>query len=144
MIAVSKAVIGMTSRATPETLGGRLPEVSVLSDQPYDTPESLMDDLNSWGRSHGLGFSKTNTSNPVDGKPTRVDIACNRGGWLRPSKSLARKSTTSKTDCKWSGVAKALKPNGRKWTFEVLTSGHNHQAIPGDAAELITTESIAA
>src|SRR3569833_1448053 len=76
------------------------------------------------------------TSNPVDGKPIRVDIACDRGGWQRPSQSPVRKSTTSKTGCQWSGVAKALKANARKWTIKALHNLYNHETTSGDAAEL--------
>ncbi|KAK4233656.1 hypothetical protein C8A03DRAFT_19304 [Achaetomium macrosporum] len=110
----------------------------VFSQEQYDSLDALLADLNTWGRSHGLGFTKMRPSNYVNGSPTRYDIACDRGGRVEGSRATIRRTSTARTGCKWLGIAKALVSNGRKGTFEVKHTQHNHETTAGHQAELST------
>ena len=110
------------------------PTHRLLTGPPYDAFEELQGDLNSWAKTAGLGFVKLRVSNDVkDFGPTRIGLVCDRGGRQRDSKANIRRTTTQKTGCAWEGVAKALKVNDRRWTFEVLKDQHNHEASDGVA-----------
>ena len=108
-----------------------------LQGQLFDSLDDLMSALNAWGRPQGLGFFKRQTANYIDGSPTYATIACDRGGLNRASEATTRRTTTLKTNCKWSAVAKALRITGRKWTLEGKTAVHNHEA-DGSSADLAT------
>jgi len=99
-----------------------------------------MSALNSWGKNHGLGFIKTGGSNKVNGQLTYVTVACDRGGQEKASRATIRQTSTSKTKCPWSGVAKALARNNRRWTFEVKNADHNHRTSSDRAA--LTTHQV--
>ena len=101
------------------------PTHRLLTGPPYDAFEELQGDLNSWAKTAGLGFVKLRVSNDVkDFGPTRIGLVCDRGGRQRDSKANIRRTTTQKTGCAWEGVAKALKVNDRRWTFEVLKDSY--------------------
>ncbi|CAJ2508722.1 Uu.00g137480.m01.CDS01 [Anthostomella pinea] len=61
--------------------------------------------LLAFSRIHGFGVLKGATSNRVDGKPTRIEIECDRGKRSKASIS-------------------ALKENDRRWTFRLLRNKH--------------------
>src|SRR5437773_874996 len=96
-----------------------------LPDQPYESIDNLMGALNAWGKDRGLGFVKKKSANKVNGLPTYVEVVCDRGR-ARESQATVRKTSTAKTGCQWSGVAKALAINQRRWTFEIKHAEHNH------------------
>ncbi len=97
-----------------------------LQYQSYEAIDTLMADLNAWGKQQGLGFIKRRTGNLVDGLPIRVTISCDCG-FQRPSKATTKQTSTSKTNCPWEGVATSLKKNGRHWTFEIKKTEYNHE-----------------
>jgi hypothetical protein len=104
------------------------PTHRVLAGPPYTSFQELIDDINAWGKENGLAFVKSRSVNRVEGFGyTRFDIICDRGK-QRASQATTRRTTTVKTGCSWIGAAKALKSNGRLWTFEVLKPQHNHEA----------------
>ena len=74
---LAKMVDCEVSNAIPRATAPGLP---VLPHQLYETLDTLIQDLNAWGRSNGLAFFKQRPSNYKDGKPTRYEIACDRGG----------------------------------------------------------------
>ncbi|TPX14283.1 uncharacterized protein E0L32_000677 [Thyridium curvatum] len=114
-----------------------LPADHRLSFSLYSTLDELMTELNAWAKTQGLGFVKRRSSNHVNGKPTRVDLICDRGN-LRPSTANVRKVTTSKgADCPWKAVARALRQNNRLWTLEVTEPNHNHPASDSLAAHTV-------
>lgn len=90
----------------------------LLAGPRYNSVDTLMEDLNTWGRENGLAFVKTQASNYSEGKARRYTVICDRGR-SRPSNAHSRKTSTTKTGCPWRGVAKALKANGWLWEFEI-------------------------
>ncbi|KAK3349689.1 hypothetical protein B0T25DRAFT_438321, partial [Lasiosphaeria hispida] len=73
---------------------------------------------------------KRSTSNKLEGfGPTRTDLECQRAK-IRPSKAHSRSSSTAKRGCNWKAVAKALKKNDRKWTFELPDPPPSHNNHP--------------
>lgn len=101
-----------------------------LQYEDYETVDALMADLNAWGRGYGLGFVKRRPSNYINGLPTRMDIICDRGH-QRASRATIKRTTTSKTGCEWSAVAKILVRGNKRWIFEIRKTVHNHEAEAG-------------
>ena len=48
-----------TAKVLPEPLAPPIPQVHhLLAGPAYESPEEMLDDLNSWAKDHGLGFCK--------------------------------------------------------------------------------------
>ena len=106
-------------------------------DDSYESLEALIDALNAWGRSNGVGFAKKRTSNYKDGKPTYATLYCDRG-FTRASQAKLRDTSTAKTDCPWSAVAKSLARNNRRWMLEIKCNDHNHEVRNSSIVHLAT------
>ncbi len=63
--------------------------------ESYASLDNLMDDLNTWGRAHGMGFVKRRTIHHKEGQPTRATMSCDRGyarARLKPRSVVLRPS----------------------------------------------------
>lgn len=101
----------------------------------YESFDELAADLKDWAASTGFCFSIRRKKNPdKQGRPTRVELYCDRAR-SRPSRGQGiRSTTTHKTSaCTWKAVCQALLDNNRRWTvrFEGEHRGH-------DASERLT------
>lgn len=132
---------GFPATATPPTDAppppNALPVPPELQTTLYESIDDVTTALLAWGRPYSLGFTKRRSLNYINGQPTRVDFACDRG-FSRPSKSAIRSTSSTKTDCPWSAVANAFVSNGRKWSIRITNQGHNHERGQGEVAELAT------
>jgi len=79
-------------------------------------------------KDQGYGVVKLRASNYRDGKPTRYDLVCDRGGVKYNSTAKKRNPSTRKVDCPWRAKAVCEVQLNNQWRFAVQDSRHNHEA----------------
>ncbi|CAI4219078.1 unnamed protein product [Parascedosporium putredinis] len=62
----------------------------------FRTFEDLLSSVQRWAKDHGYGIVKLRASNYRDGKPTRYDLVCDRGGVKYNSTAKKRTPSTRK------------------------------------------------
>ena len=102
----------------------------------YRNFEDLLASVQKVAKDQGYGVVKLRASNYRDGKPTRYDLVCDRGGVKYSSTAKKRNPSTRKVDCPWRAKAVCEVNLGNQWRFAVQESRHNHEprvpaAVPG-------------
>lgn len=113
--------------ATPTRM---LTEPGALAPPPegiYRTFEDLLTAVQRVAKDQGYGVVKLRASNYRDGKPTRYDLVCDRGGVKYNSTAKKRNPSTRKVDCPWRAKAVCEVQLGNQWRFAVQDSRHNHE-----------------
>ena len=108
------------------------PDHSLLN-RLYESLDDLVSDLHEWGAQALFGIRKRRSLNYVkDFGYTRVDFCCLRDK-IRPTKAFTKHhSSTTKTNCLWQALAKALISNVEDGPLEILEDcSHNHAAAEG-------------
>lgn len=98
--------------------------------------EDLMASVQRVAKDQGYGIVKLRASNYREGKPTRFDLVCDRGGVKYSSTAKKRNPSTRKIDCPFRAKAVCEVQLGNQWRFAVQETRHNHEArqqtgIPG-------------
>ncbi|KAK3380404.1 hypothetical protein B0T24DRAFT_522681 [Lasiosphaeria ovina] len=98
--------------------------------------EDLLASIQRVAKDQGYGIVKLRASNYRDGKPTRYDLVCDRGGVKYSSTAKKRNPSTRKVDCPWRAKAVCEVNLGNQWHFAVQEGRHNHEpripaAVPG-------------
>lgn len=95
--------------------------------------EHVLAHLQAFAKDHGFAVITIRTSNKdTKGKPTWVDLGCDRGKKRKTEGVGLRTTSTARNDCPWAAVARTLKedrqPDGQQghWTFRLNGQGHNH------------------
>jgi hypothetical protein len=96
----------------------------------YRKFEDLLASVQKSAKDQGYGIVKLRASNYREGKPTRYDLVCDRGGVKYTSTAKKRTPTTRKIDCPWRAKAVCEVNLGNQWRFAVQESRHNHEARP--------------
>jgi hypothetical protein len=94
----------------------------------YRTFEDLLSNVQRIARNEGYGVVKLRASNYREGKPTRYDLVCDRGGVKYASTAKKRNPSTRKVDCPWRAKAVCEVNLGNQWRFQVQEARHNHEA----------------
>jgi hypothetical protein len=94
----------------------------------YGSFEDLLNAAQQVAKDQGYGIVKLRASNYRDGKPTRYDLVCDRGGVKYNSTAKKRNPSTRKIDCPWRAKAVCEVNLGNQWRFAVQESRHNHEA----------------
>lgn len=94
----------------------------------YRTFEDLLNAVQRVAKDQGYGVVKLRASNYRDGKPTRYDLVCDRGGVKYNSTAKKRNPSTRKVDCPWRAKAVCEVSLQNQWRFAVQDSRHNHEA----------------
>ena len=94
----------------------------------YRTFEDLLTAVQRVAKDQGYGVVKLRASNYRDGKPTRYDLVCDRGGVKYNSTAKKRNPSTRKVDCPWRAKAVCEVQLGNQWRFAVQDARHNHEA----------------
>jgi hypothetical protein len=94
----------------------------------YRTFEDLFTAVQRVAKDQGYGVVKLRASNYRDGKPTRYDLVCDRGGVKYNSTAKKRNPSTRKVDCPWRAKAVCEVQLGNQWRFAVQDARHNHEA----------------
>ena len=124
----ARSVLSVHSHAHDDTRAQALPAPlsnpdasHKLTSGEYDCLDDLLEDLHEHGVTAGFSVCKIRSNNYVKGfGPTRVDIGCGHGK-MRAPRGQSRNTSTTKKNCTWQAVAKALLVNGaRKWMSEAL------------------------
>lgn len=130
----------MSAGAADVSVGSVIPETptahSTLLPPPegiFRTFEDLLSSVQRWAKDHGYGIVKLRASNYRDGKPTRYDLVCDRGGVKYNSTAKKRTPSTRKVDCPWRAKAVCEVQLGHQWRFAVQEPRHNHDARPPSA-----------
>lgn len=79
-------------------------------------------------KGQGYGIVKLRASNYRDGKPTRYDLVCDRGGVKYNSTAKKRIPSTRKVDCPFRAKAVCEVQLGNQWRFALQETRHNHEA----------------
>lgn len=120
----------VSAQATPQSMvPGEAP--GALAPPPegiYRTFEDLLTAVQRVAKDQGYGVVKLRASNYRDGKPTRYDLVCDRGGVKYNSTAKKRNPSTRKVDCPWRAKAVCEVQLGNQWRFAVQDSRHNHEA----------------
>jgi len=90
--------------------------------------DDLLNSIQKIAKDQGYGVVKLRASNYREGKPTRYDLVCDRGGVKYNSTAKKRNPTTRKIDCPWRAKAVCEVNLGNQWRFAVQESRHNHEA----------------
>lgn len=118
--------------ATPVTPAPMNPgEPGALAPPPegiYRSFEDLLSAVQRVAKDQGYGVVKLRASNYRDGKPTRYDLVCDRGGVKYNSTAKKRNPSTRKVDCPWRAKAVCEVQLNNQWRFAVQDSRHNHEA----------------
>lgn len=134
---------GSWATPTPTGSGNPMPQSPLpgpgLAPPPegiYRTFEDLLTAVQRVAKDQGYGVVKLRASNYRDGKPTRYDLVCDRGGVKYNSTAKKRNPSTRKVDCPWRAKAVCEVQLGNQWRFGVQESRHNHEprlpaAVPG-------------
>jgi hypothetical protein len=93
----------------------------------FRTFEDLLSSVQRVAKDQGYGVVKLRASNYRDGKPTRYDLVCDRGGVKYSSTAKKRNPSTRKVDCPWRAKAVCEVQLGNQWRFAVQESRHNHE-----------------
>ncbi|KAH8198039.1 hypothetical protein TruAng_007814 [Truncatella angustata] len=110
---------------------GTLDSPGTLAPPPegiYRTFEDLLTAVQRVAKDQGYGVVKLRASNYRDGKPTRYDLVCDRGGVKYNSTAKKRNPSTRKVDCPWRAKAVCEVSLQNQWRFAVQDSRHNHEA----------------
>ncbi|KAI0128682.1 hypothetical protein BJ170DRAFT_341178 [Xylariales sp. AK1849] len=94
----------------------------------YRTFEDLLTAVQRVAKDQGYGVVKLRASNYRDGKPTRYDLVCDRGGVKYNSTAKKRNPSTRKVDCPWRAKAVCEVSLQNQWRFQVQDARHNHEA----------------
>ncbi|KAJ4292129.1 hypothetical protein N0V88_005756 [Collariella sp. IMI 366227] len=102
----------------------------------YRTFDDLLQSVQRTAKEQGYSIVKLRASNYRDGKPTRYDLVCDRGGVKYSSTAKKRTPSTRKVDCPWRAKAVCEVNLGNQWRFAVQEARHNHEArvpaaVPG-------------
>ena len=105
-------------------------------ERTYPDKNTLMADVQEFGRAHGYNIVVKTSSIPTPSKPHRVAkvwLRCDKGGTYRPRNGLTeetrkRKRSSRLVNCPFS--LQAVNENDM-WTLNVLVAHHNHP--PNDA-----------
>lgn len=89
--------------------------------------EDLMASVQRVAKDQGYGIVKLRASNYRDGKPTRYDLVCDRGGVKYSSTAKKRNPSTRKIDCPFRAKAVCEVQLGNQWRFALQESRHNHE-----------------
>ncbi|KAJ4416776.1 hypothetical protein N0V85_002133 [Neurospora sp. IMI 360204] len=133
---------GWTQPVTNSTAQSTMPPPSpapALAPPPegiYRTFEDLLASVQKVAKDQGYGVVKLRASNYREGKPTRYDLVCDRGGVKYSSTAKKRNPSTRKVDCPWRAKAVCEVNLGNQWRFAVQEARHNHEpripaAVPG-------------
>jgi hypothetical protein len=90
--------------------------------------EDLLGFVQRSAKDQGYGIVKLRASNYRDGKPTRYDLVCDRGGVKYNSTAKKRNPSTRKIDCPFRAKAVCEVQLGNQWRFAVQEARHNHEA----------------
>jgi hypothetical protein len=107
--------------------------------------DDLMASVQRVAKDQGYGIVKLRASNYRDGKPTRYDLVCDRGGVKYNSTAKKRNPSTRKIDCPFRAKAVCEVQLGNQWRFALQEARHNHEprvpsGTPGqENAPLATT-----
>jgi hypothetical protein len=93
----------------------------------FRTFDDLLSSVQRAAKDQGYGIVKLRASNYRDGKPTRYDLVCDRGGVKYNSTAKKRNPSTRKIDCPWRAKAVCEVQLGNQWRFAVQESRHNHE-----------------
>jgi hypothetical protein len=94
----------------------------------YRSFEDLLATVQRHAKDQGYGVVKLRASNYRDGKPTRYDLVCDRGGVKYNSTAKKRNPSTRKVDCPWRAKAVCEVQLNNQWRFAVQDARHNHEA----------------
>lgn len=89
--------------------------------------EDLMASVQRVAKDQGYGIVKLRASNYREGKPTRFDLVCDRGGVKYSSTAKKRTPSTRKIDCPFRAKAVCEVQLGNQWRFAVQDTRHNHE-----------------
>jgi hypothetical protein len=106
------------------TAGGLAPPPEGI----YRTFDDLLASVQRIAKEQGYNIVKLRASNYRDGKPTRYDLVCDRGGVKYNSTAKKRNPSTRKVDCPWRAKAVCEVNLGNQWRFAVQEARHNHEA----------------
>ena len=116
----------------------------------YRTFDDLLASVQKVSKDQGYGIVKLRASNYREGKPTRYDLVCDRGGVKYNSTAKKRNPSTRKVDCPFRAKAVCEVNLGHQWRFAVQEGRHNHEprvpvAVPssGETPVAQTVRSIA-
>ena len=93
----------------------------------YRTFEELLRAVQQSAKAQGYSVVKLRSSNYRDGKATRYDLVCDRGGVKYNSTAKKRNPSTRKVDCPWRGKAVCEVQLNNQWRFQVQDARHNHE-----------------
>jgi len=103
----------------------------------FESREALFRSINTWASSKGYAFVTLRSKR--EGGCLKVVYACDRSSKPPAYKERQRQTTTKRTDCQFSVLAKEL-PNG-SWALKhrlgQAFSAHNHEPSPGPSAHPI-------
>ncbi|KAK4176208.1 hypothetical protein QBC36DRAFT_187979 [Triangularia setosa] len=94
----------------------------------YQTFDELLAAVQRHAKEQGYSIVKLRASNYRDGKATRYDLVCDRGGVKYNSTAKKRNPSTRKVDCPWRAKAVSEVNLGNQWRFVVQEVRHNHEA----------------
>lgn len=102
----------------------------------YRSFDDLLSSVQRTAKEQGYSIVKLRASNYRDGKPTRYDLVCDRGGVKYSSTAKKRNPSTRKVYCPWRAKAVCEVNLGHQWRFAVQEARHNHEArvaaaVPG-------------
>ncbi|KAL1839688.1 hypothetical protein VTJ49DRAFT_1253 [Mycothermus thermophilus] len=100
----------------------------------YRTFDDLLASVQRTAKEQGYSIVKLRASNYREGKPTRYDLVCDRGGVKYNSTAKKRNPSTRKVDCPWRAKAVCEVNLGHQWRFAVQEARHNHEARVAAAA----------
>ncbi|KAL1878826.1 hypothetical protein VTK73DRAFT_7479 [Phialemonium thermophilum] len=93
----------------------------------YRSFDDLLTAVQRVAKDQGYGVVKLRASNYRDGKPTRYDLVCDRGGVKYNSTAKKRNPSTRKVDCPWRAKAVCEVQLNNQWRFAVQEARHNHE-----------------
>lgn len=106
--------------------------------------DDLMASVQRVAKDQGYGIVKLRASNYREGKPTRYDLVCDRGGVKYSSTAKKRNPSTRKIDCPFRAKAVCEVQLGNQWRFALQEQRHNHEprvpsSTPGAEAPPLST-----
>ena len=120
------------SMAQPSPAPGALvPGLQPPPEGIYRTFEDLLEAVQKAAKDQGYGIVKLRASNYRDGKATRYDLVCDRGGVKYNSTAKKRNPSTRKIDCPFRAKAVCEVQLSNQWRFVVQEPRHNHEARVG-------------
>ncbi|KAF4962293.1 hypothetical protein FSARC_9624 [Fusarium sarcochroum] len=100
----------------------------------FKTFDDLITTVQCTAKEQGYGIVKLRASNYRNGKPTRYDLVCDRGGVKYKSTARKRSPSTRKVDCPFRAKAVCEVQLGNQWRFTVQEQRHNHEPrVPADS-----------